>query len=128
MNTTDPTQPLELEANNNETTKKLTGFQLHPENINREGSPKKNWRWADLYAEIAEEYRDIEKRDGTKEKMQVKRIVAEKVFSLALKGDMQAVKELADRMNGKSKETVEVDARITIPHVTVNTKPEEING
>lgn len=83
----------EQRANN---AKKLTGFQLHPENINRSGAPKRDWTWAGLLETIAEE----EKITKSGSKMKWKEIVAKRLYHEAMNGNIHAIKEVMNRMDG----------------------------
>lgn len=112
----DPTKPLaELEPRNS----KLTGFALEEQkkNINRNGRPPKGWTWNDLLEEAMDE------KDETG--VPAKKIIIKKLVGLAKKSDLAAIKEIIDRMDGKSKESVELNASIIFPHVSIDTKPEE---
>lgn len=53
---------------------------------------------------------------GRIKKAQALRAIAEKVFQQALDGDMQAIKEIGDRLDGKPKQAIEgqVDSSLTI--------------
>lgn len=88
------------------------GFASHPENINKGGRPKKDWTWADLFVDAAEELKDT--KQG---KMQVKKIIAKRLFHMAMSGNVQAIKEVIDRMDGKSVEKAEVD--VNLKHMMV---------
>lgn len=86
----------------NSEPKPLTGFQLHPENINMNGRPPKGWAWAELIEDAVEEVVEMKGEDGQiKEKIEIKKAVIRKLVQLALKGDISAIKELFDRTEGK---------------------------
>lgn len=70
------------------------GFGSHPENINLAGRPKKGSAWADVLAEIGEE---IDERSGKP----YKELVSRKLWDKARLGDINAIRELIDRMDGK---------------------------
>lgn len=92
-----------MENNNAETTGRPTGFQLNPDGINRNGRPKKEWTWRSLLIEAAEK----EELDAvTGEKIPVKQIMAKKLVEKGKEGDVQALKEFADRIDGKAKQPV----------------------
>lgn len=46
------------------------------------------------------------------------RKIAEKVYEMAEAGDIQAIKEIADRMDGKSIQGVELDASVEVKGFT----------
>lgn len=72
------------------------GFDKNPSNINRKGRPKKTdsftyFLWS-VMSESEVTYRD--------KKITGKEAVARKALELALKGDMTAIKYIADRLDG----------------------------
>ncbi len=98
-------QPVDTKADNNEkTTKKLTGFQLNPEGINKAGRPKRDWTWAGLLEEIAEE----EAPTATGSKIKWKKAVAKKLYHAAALGNIHAIRALMDRMDGLPKQKTEL--------------------
>lgn len=76
---------------------------------NPNGRPKKGWTWSDIFTTIAERYKGTSL--GAK---QVKMIIGEKLFDKAMEGDIWAIKEIIDRMEGQAKQKHEV---------TLNPKP-----
>lgn len=76
------------------------GFQKHPENINRNGRPKKGNTWADVIREAVGEEIEFQ---GTKR--QYKKLIAEVLRKKALKGDLKAIEMLIERMDGKPLQT-----------------------
>ncbi len=72
------------------------GFENNPQNINREGAPPKTHWWTTLL--IAEAERDSEKM----EKLKRKEVMARALVEKAEAGDIQALKEFGDRVQGKS--------------------------
>jgi hypothetical protein len=70
----------------------VAGFNKNPQNINRNGPPKKDWTMKGLLEESLEEADET----GTP----YKKIVARKLRNLAVKGDMVAIKEVNNRMDG----------------------------
>ncbi len=90
--------------NNGETKGPVAGFDKHPENINRDGRPKKEWTWRSLLQEVAEEMDASE--DGKQEPK--KKLMARKLVSKALEGDTTALKEFGDRIDGKASQGIEL--------------------
>ena len=80
------------------------GFDKNPQNINRNGAPKKEWTWGGLFRELSE------KGKGNKE---VRRLMAKAMIKKAKEGDVQAFKEIANRTDGLPKQTVEGNFNIT---------------
>lgn len=85
------------------------GFDKNPQNINRKGAPKKDWTMASLIREAAEEAGETGEPRS--------KIIARKLADLAEKGDMQAIKEFNNRLDGMPKQTLEheggLDIRVT---------------
>jgi len=76
------------------------GFDKNPQNINRKGPPKKEWTWSGLLKQAAEE----EHESG--EPMKI--IVARKLFLEAAKGNVPAIKEAMNRMDGMPKQSTDL--------------------
>ena len=76
------------------------GFQTHPENINKNGRPKKEWTMASLIEEALEE----NLLDSNGSKSEAKKLIAKKLVNMALKGDgdLGAIKEINDRIDGRA--------------------------
>lgn len=80
-----------------------SGFAAHPENINRKGRPKKEHSITHQLRALSEE---IDEESG-KTKAQ---LLAEKLWALALEeGDKQVMVHIIDRLDGKPKESLEVE-------------------
>ena len=73
-----------------------TGAKANPN-----GRPKSNWTWAGLIKEAMEEMQE----DGEP----VKKKISRSLIAKALSGDVQAIKEIGDRIDGKPKQSVDVD-------------------
>jgi hypothetical protein len=67
---------------------------------NPKGTPKKAWRWAQVLREAAENLG----KDGREYKV----AIAEALIKEALKGNVTAIKEFADRVDGRSRQSVEL--------------------
>lgn len=76
--------------------KNKQGFAVHPENINRNGRPKKGQTMTDILSELGD-IQDIELLD---EKITKKKALALKIWQLALKGDLAAIKYIYNRIDG----------------------------
>jgi len=73
-----------------------TGAKANPN-----GRPPKEWTWAGLIKEAMEEMAD----DGEP----IKKKVSKSLMIKALSGDVQAIKEIGDRIDGKPKQAVDVN-------------------
>jgi len=76
----------------NENLKKGNGFDVNPQNINRKGAPKTKMLKDVLTAELHTESNGIDKLTA----------IINKLTTMAVKGDMNAIKEVLDRYAGKS--------------------------
>lgn len=70
------------------------------------GRPKAPWTMTGLIKEALEE----EAETG----QQKKKLVAQKLAQLALKGDMMAIKEVNNRIDGMAQQNMKVDSEVTI--------------
>jgi len=68
-------------------------------NINRKGRPPKEWTMAGIIEQALEE---VEAKSGKT----FKELIAKRLAHLAVSGDMQAIKEINDRMDGKPAQSV----------------------
>lgn len=66
---------------------------------NPKGRPKKEWTWSGVLKEIAE-------RKDVKTKKQYKTLAGEALFREVLKGNIAAIKEFGDRLEGKPAQSV----------------------
>ena len=100
--------------------KPVAGFNANPQNINREGRPPRNWTVSGLIEEAMEE------ADETG--VPAKKIIYQKLVALAKRGDMLAVKEINQRLDGMPKQSNDVNANITLKGLMeVNYAPKEEN-
>lgn len=88
--------------------KPVAGFNVNPENINREGRPPKEWTWAGLIKEKMEEL-----LPGT-DKKYVKDAVATALAEKAISGDVPAIKEIGDRIDGKARQDIKHEGELTL--------------
>ena len=91
--------------------KTSTSFSKDDPRINREGRPPKEWTMTQLYKDAGEE------ADETGEPR--KKIVARKLWEIAQKGDVTAIKELGNRIDGMPKQVVDAEHS---GEITVNIK------
>jgi len=82
------------------------GFSKHPEHINREGPPKKEWTWGGLFKDLMEENGNNTKK--------VKIAMAKAMMKKAQKGDVQAFKEIANRMDGMPTQNVNSTVKLSM--------------
>lgn len=83
---------------------------------NPNGRPRRSWTWADLYAKELETV--LTTVDG--KKLDAKAAVVKRLVKMAVEGDIQAVKELTNRMDGMPKQDVTTDG---VLEVIVKEKP-----
>lgn len=86
------------------------GFDVHPENINKEGRPDTGFTWKELFMRKAQE---------KKKQLERRELVANAVWNRAEEGDIPAFKEIRDTMDGKPLQKSETD---------VTSKGEKIQG
>lgn len=84
-------------------TKPVAGFNANPQNINRDGAPKKEWTMTAMYREAAEEASETGEPKY--------KIVARKLIKLAEKGDMVAIKELGNRLDGMPQQNSDITSK-----------------
>jgi len=72
------------------------GFASHPENINRNGRPKRGWAWNELIEDAVNEV--VKNQAG--EELEVKKLVVKRLVKMASEGDLQAIREIINRMDG----------------------------
>lgn len=100
---------------NDNPPKKLQGFAAHPENINRAGGPKKEWTMRSLLQEALEEVAELKNKDGQVVKRdKIKRLINHKLARMAVNGDIQAIKEVNNRIDGMPKQTLEATGSINL--------------
>lgn len=93
---------------NSKTTRKQ-GFAAHPENINRNGRPRKGDALTDIMREYLDGDVETSLEDGTKIKRKRGEILAQKVFAAALRGNSSAMTMIWNYMDGKPKQPLELD-------------------
>jgi len=88
--------------------KKPTGFQLNPQNINRNGRPPKNWSWAELLEKVGDELAPGEEVGGKT----FKELVSKRLWLECVAGNINAIKELFNRTEGLPRIKMEVDGKV----------------
>lgn len=76
-------------------------FSKNDPNINRKGRPPKEWTMSSLIEEALEE---VEEKSGKS----FKSLVAKRLAHMAVGGDIQAIKEINNRMDGMAQQQVDV--------------------
>lgn len=89
------------------------GFHTNPERINRKGRPPKDWCWSDILENVANE---INPKTGK----QYKEEVARRVWKKASTGDMNAVKELFNRMDGLPSQHIDHTSKGEAVNIALN--------
>jgi hypothetical protein len=82
------------QPDNNE--KKLTGFQLHPENINRNGRPPKGHSITETIQAMMDE------------KPEIKRALGQRILQMALEGDLAAIRTIWGYIDGLPAQATDV--------------------
>lgn len=72
---------------------------------NPDGRPPKGWTWRDLLIEAAEEQ---EEDPVTGEKTPIKKIMAKKLVAKGKEGDVPALKEFGDRIDGRPTQQTDI--------------------
>jgi len=80
---------------------KPQSFKPGDPRINRKGRPKAEWTWSGLLRDLADE---IDGKTG----LEKKRIIANALFKQAYRGNVIAIKEFGDRIDGKAKQSHEI--------------------
>jgi hypothetical protein len=102
MQTIGNTQPVASEPKEQQKSnevKKPTGFQLHPENINRKGYIPREWTWKSEIEKAVEE--------STKDGKTIKYHLIRALLKKGLSGDTKAMEIVMDRMDGKALQPID---------------------
>ena len=94
-------------------------FADRPQDINRNGRPKKEYCLTDILKEQGN-IEDVESKEGM---ISRKEAIAKKLWAMAMGGDVTALKYLYDRVDGKPLQTIE--AEVTRPEVNLDNFTEE---
>ena len=102
-------------SDNNKLT---TGFALNPQNINRNGAPKKDESITGLVQELL-------RNKPTGQEKTYRELFAMRVMKLALEGDMTAIREIWDRMEGSVRGKFAID-QLNLQVNNYQVTPEEV--
>ena len=75
-------------------------FKKADKNINRKGAPKKDWTWGSLIRQALDELDD--------KGVPIKKSVSSALVLKALTGDVQAIKEIGNRIDGMPKQSTDI--------------------
>mgnify|MGYP003109054292 CR=1 FL=1 len=70
--------------------------------------PKSDKIWSAAIHKAVHEYEEVENEDGSKEKRRKINLLATNFVAMAIRGDVQAIKEIGDRLDGKPHQSVGV--------------------
>jgi len=89
------------------------GFQTNPERINKEGRPPGSRNLSTILREMLDEHIDVV-IDGKKVKKQFKDAIIRKLIKKANDGDLRAIQEIFDRVEGKAKQEMKIDQTLVV--------------
>ena len=91
------------------------------------GAENKNKSWRDAVRAAVNELR---KDEDSSKKIKSLRLLARKLVDRALEGDVAAIREVGDRLDGKATQQVIVDKNLTVTHIehTIIDMPKVIEG
>ena len=81
------------------------GFDKRPQDINRNGRPKKEYCLTD----ILKDQGNLEDVDSNGKKISRKEAIAQKLWSMAMSGDTIALRYLYDRVDGRPKQSIDLE-------------------
>lgn len=82
------------------------GFHTNPERINKKGRPKGSRPLSKILEEMLEQPIDVI-IDGQKIKKPFQEVIIRKLLKKANDGDIRAIQEIFDRMEGRPKQTMD---------------------
>jgi len=97
------------------------GFGDNPQNINRNGRPPKGQSLTDILREHAEK-KDV---GSGEDKILRGEAIAQKLWQMALNGDIQAIKYMYDRLDGRARELHEISHVEPTPIVVTKDEGDE---
>jgi len=85
------------------------GFRDHPENINRNGRPKRGETFTDIIENELNKKNVLMQTETGKELISAKEAVVRKLINLAvMESDFHAIKYLMDRLDGSPRQSVSI--------------------
>lgn len=99
----------------------LTQTSFKPgESGNPNGRPKREWTMQSLIEEALEEEIELKNKLGqVTGKASIKKLIAKKLAHLAIQGDMVAIKEVNNRLDGMPVQKQEIEGEIKVPIVYI---------
>ncbi|MFN7610431.1 MAG: DUF5681 domain-containing protein [bacterium] len=99
------------------------GFHTDPNRINKEGRPKGAKNLSTILKAMLEE--DVEVViDGKKERRQFQEVIIRKLLKKANDGEIRAITEIFDRIEGKANQLIDLDLTTGGKPFTLNVKPD----
>lgn len=89
------------------------GFHTDPNRINREGRPKGTKNLSTILREMLEEEIEVN-IDGVKSRKQFQEVIVRKLLKKANDGEIKAIIEIFDRIEGKANQPIENNGSLTI--------------
>jgi ribosomal 50S subunit-associated protein YjgA (DUF615 family) len=77
-------------------------------------NPKTDKIWGDAIRRAVMREAEITDEDGTRKKVQYIHVLAAQLVKEAEKGDMQAIREIGDRLDGKPAQAIENTGSLTV--------------
>jgi hypothetical protein len=103
------------------------GFHTDPNRINKEGRPKGTKNLSTILKAMLEE--DVEVViDGKKERRQFQEVIIRKLLKKANDGDLRAIMEIFDRVEGKAKQEMNITSVDLSPVITAMVDGQIIDG
>lgn len=81
-----------------------TGRFMPGKSGNPHGRPPREWSWSSLIESTADDYKEV-KNGG---KIQWKKLIVRRLFTEAANGNMGAIREIFDRMDGKAAQNIQI--------------------
>ena len=99
------------------------GFHTDPNRINKEGRPKGAKNLSTILKAMLEEDVDVV-IDNKKERRQFQEVIIRKLLKKANDGDLRAIIEIFDRVEGKANQLIDLDLTTGGKPFTLNVKPD----
>lgn len=94
----------------------LQNLKKRGADANPNGRPKREWTWAGLIEQAVEE--NLTTKDGVLTE-KAKMFIAKKLVRMAIDGDILAIKEIANRMDGMPKQATELSTKDDKPLIII---------